>query len=113
MLESKDHWQISNSSGALDLTFAFRTRGQLGSECYTAASSNAALPGKRFSSAVTMVFIFEPNEPLIMMASPARTEAITCASRFAAPSAYPPRLPVERASHRLRISGPQQYTRSI
>ena len=33
MLESKDHWQICVSSGALDLTFASRARGWVGSEC--------------------------------------------------------------------------------
>jgi hypothetical protein len=33
MLESKDRWQKWISSGVLDLTFAFRARGQYGSEC--------------------------------------------------------------------------------
>src|SRR6202011_6345720 len=37
---------------------------------YTAASSGAVLPGKRFSSAFTIIFIFEPSDPLIMIASP-------------------------------------------
>ena len=54
---------------------------------YTAASSSAALPGKRFSSALTIVFIFEPSDPLTMMASPARIAATACASRIAALSA--------------------------
>ena len=45
---------------------------------YTAASSSAALPGKRFSSALTIVFIFEPSDPLTMIASPARIAATTC-----------------------------------
>lgn len=36
MLESKDHWQILNSSGALDLTFALRALGWAGSECQSA-----------------------------------------------------------------------------
>src|SRR5436190_1564449 len=33
VLESKDHWEILDSSGALDLTFALRIRGSVGSEC--------------------------------------------------------------------------------
>src|ERR1700710_2627637 len=95
MLESKNHWQISDSSGVLDLTFAFErmTRRVANVESappaplYTAASSSAAVPGKRFSSALTIVFIFEPSDPLIMIASPARIAATACASRFAALSA--------------------------
>src|SRR5450759_2437680 len=54
---------------------------------YTAASSCAVLPGKRFSSAFTIVFIFEPSDPLTMMASPARIVATACASSPAALSA--------------------------
>ena len=33
MSESKGHWQILDFSGAQDLTFALRARGQVGSEC--------------------------------------------------------------------------------
>ena len=51
---------------------------------YTASSS---LPGKRFSSAVTIGFIFEPSDPLTMMASPARIAASTCNSSASALSA--------------------------
>src|ERR1700753_3052483 len=54
---------------------------------YTAASSCAVLPGKRFSSAFTIVFIFEPSDPLTMMASPARMAATAWASSAAALSA--------------------------
>src|ERR1700756_1900653 len=45
------------------------------------------LPGKRFSSAFTIVFILEPSDPLIMIASPARIAATTSASRPAELSA--------------------------
>ena len=50
---------------------------------YTATSSSAALPGKRFSSAVTIVFMREPSEPLTMMTSPARIAPTTCDSSAA------------------------------
>jgi hypothetical protein len=41
MLESKDHWLIIEASGALDLTFASRTRSQVGCECQIRSTSNA------------------------------------------------------------------------
>ena len=46
-----------------------------------------ALPGKRFSSAATIGFIFEPSDPLTMIASPARIAASTCDSSASALSA--------------------------
>ena len=45
------------------------------------------LAGKRLSSALTIGFIFEPSEPLIMMASPARIAPSTCDSSAAEVSA--------------------------
>src|SRR5829696_4462399 len=42
MLESKDHQQILRSSGALDLRFALRARGWVGSECQIRSTSAAA-----------------------------------------------------------------------
>jgi hypothetical protein len=48
---------------------------------------NPALPGKRFSSALTMSFIFEPSDPFTMIASPARTAATADASSAAELSA--------------------------
>src|SRR5579871_2233542 len=50
---------------------------------YLAASPAADLSAKRFSSASTIVFIFEPSDPLTMIASPARIAETTCASRLA------------------------------
>jgi hypothetical protein len=40
MLESKDHSQVQRFRGALDLTFAARTRGGVGSECQIRPTSN-------------------------------------------------------------------------
>ena len=39
MLESKDRWQILDSSGALDLTFASQARCRVGSECRIRSTS--------------------------------------------------------------------------
>lgn len=45
MLKSKDHWQISVSCGVLDLTFASRTRGKVGSERQIHSTRRAFLAG--------------------------------------------------------------------
>jgi hypothetical protein len=42
MLESKDHWQNIDSSGALDLTFALQERGKQGSERQIRSTSGYA-----------------------------------------------------------------------
>ena len=54
---------------------------------YTATSSRAALSGNRFCNALTIAFMREPSEPLIMTASPARIVETTCDSSAAELSA--------------------------
>src|SRR5215216_7048336 len=62
MLESKDHKQILRSSGALDLTFASRARGWVGSECQirstrrrTALRVEKVMPRRKVGFAVCCV----------------------------------------------------------